>query len=147
MISKPLETGIRGDTAESVVSAARTSLGDSLRSVVYFTPSAFDVLYVRQDLYASDDAAREAKAELVDLERVGFAERPVRTRLARRASGSGSGSGSGIGAFGFTIRAHENGFVVRALEGDAGVLLTADTMDISAFGEAITAVRGVCRGE
>ena len=145
MISKPLETGIRGDTAESVVSAARTSLGDSLRSVVYFTPSAFDVLYVRQDRYASDDAAREAKAELVDLERVGFAERPVRTRLARRASGSGSGSG--IGAYGFTIRAHENGFVVRALEGDAGVLLTADTMDISAFGEAITAVRGVCRGE
>lgn len=141
MISKPLETGIRGNTAESVVSAARTSLGDSLRSVVYFTPSARDVLYVRQDRYASDDAAREAKAELVDLERVGFAERPVRTRLARRESGSE------IGAYGFTIRAHENGFVVRALEGDAGVLLTADTMDISAFGEAITAVRGVCRGE
>jgi hypothetical protein len=40
---------------------------------------------------------------------VGFAERPVRTRLARRESGSG------IGAYGFTIRAHENGFVVRAL--------------------------------
>ena len=139
MIAKPLETGIGGDTAESVVSAARTSLGDSLRSVVYFTPSAFDVLYARQDLYASDDAAREAKAELVDLERVGFAERPVRTRLARRESGSE------IGAYGFTIRAHEDGFVVRALEGDAGVLLTADSMDVSAFEEAITAVRGVCR--
>jgi hypothetical protein len=139
MIAKPLETGIGGDTAESVVSAARTSLGDSLRSVVYFTPSAFDVLYVRQDRYASDDAAREAKAELVDLERVGFAERPVRTRLARRESGSE------IGAYGFTIRAHEDGFVVRALEGDAGVLLTADSMDVSAFEEAITAVRGVCR--
>jgi hypothetical protein len=140
MISKPLETGIRGDTAESVVSAARTSLGDSPRSVVYFTPSAFDVLYVRQDRYASDDAAREAKAELVDLGRVGFAERPVRTRLARRESGSE------IGAYAFTIRAHENGFVVRALEGDAGVLLTADSMDVSAFEEAITAVRGVLRG-
>lgn len=140
MVAKPLETGLRGDTAESVVSAARTSLGDSLRSVVHFTPSAFDVLYVRQDLYASDDAAREAKAELVDLERVGFAERPVRTRLARRESGSE------IGAYGFTIRAHENGFVVRALQGDAGVLFTADSMDISAFEEAITAVRGVFRG-
>jgi hypothetical protein len=141
MIARPLETGLRGDTAESVVSAARTSLGDSLRSVVYFTPSAFDVLYVRQDLYASDDAARAAKAELVDLERVGFAERPVRTRLARRESGSE------IGAYGFTIRAHENGFVVRALQDDAGVLFTADSMDISAFEEAITAVRGVSRGE
>ena len=140
MIAKPLETGLRGDTAESVVSAARTSLGDSLRSVVYFTPSAFDVLYVRQDLYASDDAAREAKAELVDLERVGFAERPVRTRLARRESGSE------IGAYGFTIRAHENGFVVRALQGDAGVLFTADSMDVAAFEEATAAVRGVCRG-
>ncbi len=140
MIAEPLETGIGGDTAESVVSAARTSLGDSLRSVVYVTPSAFDVLSVRHDRYASDDAAREAKADLADLERVGFAERPVRTRLARRESGSE------IGAYGFTIRAHGDGFVVRALEGDAGVLLTADSMDVSAFEEAITAVRGVPRG-
>ena len=140
MSSDTAETGIDGGRAESVLSATRTGLGDELRSVVYFTPSAFDLLYVRSDLYPSAGDARTRKAQLVALERVGFAERPVRTRLARRESGSE------IGAYGFTIRAHENGFVVRALQGDAGVLFTADSMDISAFEEAITAVRGVFRG-
>jgi hypothetical protein len=50
MSTKPFETDIGTEMADSLVSATRTSLGDTLRSVVYFTPSAFDVLYVRQDL-------------------------------------------------------------------------------------------------
>jgi hypothetical protein len=141
MITKALETGIDSDRADSLVSATRTSLGDSLRSVVYFTPSAFDVLYVRQDLYASDDVAREVKAELVSLEQVGFAERSVRTTLAHRDTGSN------IGSYNFTVRFHENGFVVRVLQDDVGVLFTADSMDVSAFEEAISAIRGVLRGE
>ncbi|MFC5279455.1 hypothetical protein ACFPM1_11910 [Halorubrum rubrum] len=140
-MTKALETGIGSDRVDSLVSATRTSLGDSLRSVVYFTPSAFDVLYVRQDLYASDDAAREVKAELVSLEQVGFAERPVRTTIAHRDIGSD------IGPYNFTVRFHENGFVVRVLQDDVGVLFTADSMDVSAFEEAISAIRGVLRGE
>jgi hypothetical protein len=141
MMTKALVTGINSDRADSLVSATRTSLGDSLRSVVYFTPSAFDVLYVRQDVYASDDVAREVKSQLVSLEQVGFAERPVRTTIANRDIGSD------IGPYNFSVRFHENGFVVRVLQDDVGVLFTADSMDVSAFEEAISAIRGVLRGE
>jgi hypothetical protein len=121
--------------ADAVVSAARTSLGDGLRSVVYFTPSTFEVLYVRQDLYDSSAAAAEAKARLVEIERVGFAERPVRDAVA------GHETGTDIGPYGFTVRFHERGFVSRVLAGDHGVLFTADEMDVRAFAEAATAVR------
>jgi hypothetical protein len=141
MTTESFETAVGADMADSLVSATRTSLGDTLRSVVYFSPSAFDVLYVRQDLYASGDVAREAKAQLVDLEQVGFAERPVRTALAHRETGSD------IGPYSFTVRFHENGFVVRVLEDDAGVLFTADRMDVSAFKEAVSAIRGLLRSE
>jgi hypothetical protein len=140
MAPKSFKTDITPETADSVVSAVRTSVGDTLRSVVYFTPSAFDVLYVRQDLYESDEAAREAKGRLVELEQVGFAERPVRTAIARERDRAG------IGDYGFTVRFHENGFVVRLIEEDAGVLLTADRMDVTAFREATTAARRLLGG-
>lgn len=135
------ESGIDGETADGLVSATRTSLGDTLRSVIYFTPSAFDVLYVRRDLYASEDAAQEAKAQLVDLEQIGFAEHLVRTAVAQRDVGSD------IGPYNFTVRFHENGFVVRVLQDDVGVLFTADSMDVAAFEDAISAIRGILRGE
>jgi hypothetical protein len=37
-------TSLDSDLAESLVSATRTGLGDALRSVVYSTPSGFDLL-------------------------------------------------------------------------------------------------------
>ncbi|MFW6318317.1 MAG: DUF7522 family protein [Halorubrum sp.] len=139
MIDEPFETDCSTDLATGVVSAARTSLGDTLRSAVYFTPSAFDVLYLRQDLYRSSDAARAAKRQLVELERVGFAEVPIRTRIAAE------GSASDVGPYEFTVRFHEEGFVVRVLQGDVGVLLTTDGMDVNAFEDAATAVRRLLR--
>jgi hypothetical protein len=135
------QTEMDGELADGLVSAARTSLGDGLRSVVYFTPSAFDVLYTRQGLYDSPDAARDAKSRLVEFERTGFAEGPVRTMIARREDGSD------IGRYEFTVRFHEHGFVVRVIEGDAGVLLTTDGMDVGAFEDAASAVRGLLNGE
>ena len=135
------ETDITGDLADSLVSAVRTSLGDTLRSIVYFTPSAFDVLYTRQDLYDSAERLDEAKSRLVEFERTGFAEGPVRTMIARM------GEGSDIGRYEFTVRFHENGFVVRVIQGDAGVLFTADSMDVSAFEDAASAIRGLLGGE
>ena len=133
----PSETDIDDRRAESILSATRTSLGDDLRSVVYFTPSTFDLLYVRTDLYPSDEDARERKAHLVQLERVGFAERPIRNSVAH------GGEGPDIGPYDFTVRFHEDGFVVRVLADDAGVLFTTDSMDVRAFREAVTAIRGV----
>ena len=137
MSATPSETGIDDRRAESILSAVRTSLGDELRSVVYFTPSSFDLLYVRKDLHPSDESARERKTQLVQLERVGFAERPIRNAIAH------SDDGPDIGPYNFTVRFHEGGFVVRVLEGDAGVLFTTDSMDVGAFREAATAIRGV----
>ncbi|MBZ6493454.1 DUF7522 family protein [Natrinema longum] len=128
-------TEIDDELATGIVSAARTSLGDTLRSVVYFTPSALEVLYLRQGLYDTTADARPAKTQLVELERVGFAESSVRTTITNQ------GTGSEIGPYEFTVRFHEDGFVVRVLQGDAGVLLTIDSMDVNAFEDAATAVR------
>ena len=122
------------EAREPIVSAVRTSLGDAVRSVIYFTPSRFDVLYVRKDLYGSPDEVEEAKSQLVEFERVGFAEGPIRTAIAQRAGGSD------IGPYEFTIRVHDRGFVVRVIVDDAGVLFTADTMDIAAFEDAAAAI-------
>jgi hypothetical protein len=132
------ETGIDAAAADAIVSAARTGLGDTLRSVLYFTPGSFDLLYVRQDLYDDPDAARDAKSKLVAIERSGFAEKPLRTAL-----GEGSLERASIGPYRFTVRFHDGGFVVRVLEGDGGVLLTADEMDVRAFEEAAIAIRGL----
>ncbi len=135
MYEVPFETDIDTKFADSVVSAARTSLGDTLRSVIYFTPGAMDVLYVRQDLYESRERAVEAKARLVEFERVGFAEAPVRTAL------SAPNVAESIGAYDFTVRVHGEGFVVRVMADDDGVLLTTDDMDVEAFEEAAVAIR------
>ncbi|WP_284009610.1 DUF7522 family protein [Haloarcula pelagica] len=134
MYDVPFDTGIETPFADSVISAARTSLGDTLRSVIYFTPSEMDLLYVRRDLYESRQGALEVKSRLVEFERGGFAEAPVRTVL------SVPDDPSGIGPYEFTVRFHRDGFVVRVLEGDAGVILTTDSMDVDAFEDAATAI-------
>ena len=133
MDAQTFRTRIGGERAESLVSAVRTSLGDELRSVVYFTPAEFDVLYVRRDLAADPATDRERRAPLVDIETVGFAEAPVRSAV------SAGSEGSSIGEYGFTVRFHDDGFVVRVLSGDAGVLFTTDSMDVNAFTDAATA--------
>lgn len=135
------QTDISDELSDSIVRAARTSLGDTLRSVVYFTPSEFDVLYTRQDLYDSAEGAREAKSQLVEFERTGFAEGPVRTAIASTSGGPD------IGRYEFTVRFHEEGFVIRILGGDAGVLFTADSMDVNAFEDAASAITRLLSGE
>jgi hypothetical protein len=133
-------TDVDEDLAESLVSASRTSLGDNLRSVIYFTPSAFDVLYVRRDLYDSTEDARDVKSPLVDIETVGFGEAPIRSAISREEAPSS------IGSYTFTVRFHDEGFVVRVLDGDVGVLLTTDSMDVRAFEEGVSAVKKLLSG-
>ncbi|WP_276271632.1 DUF7522 family protein [Haloarcula litorea] len=137
MYDVPFDTGIDTQFADSIVTAARTSIGDTLRSVVYFTPSEMDLLYVRSDLYETRETALEVKARLVEFERVGFAEAPVRTALAVPAADES------IGPYEFTVRVHGEGFVVRVLGPDAGVLLTTDGIDVDDFEEAAVAITAV----
>lgn len=134
MYDVPLKTGIDTAFADSVVTTARTSIGDTLRSVIYFTPSEMDLLYVRKDIYDSKQRALEAKSRLVEFERVGFAEAPVRTAL------SVPDDPTSIGPYDFTVRFHEDGFVVRVLAADAGVIMTSDDIDVEAFEDAAVAI-------
>jgi len=139
MYDVPLKTGIDAEFADRVVSAARTTIGDTLRSVVYFTRSEMDLLYVRQDLYDSRSGALEAKSRLVEFERMGFGEGPVRTAL------SVPDHPSSIGPYDFTVRFHEDGYVVRVLVGDAGVIVTSDQIDVENFEDAAVAITKLLR--
>ena len=134
MYSVPFDTGIDTVFADRLVSAARTSLGDTLRSVIYFTDTEMDLLYVRKDLYETRDRALEAKSRLVEFERAGFDEAPVRTVLSV-PSEPGS-----IGSYEFTVRVHDDGFVLRLIGTNAGVLLTTDEIAVDAFEDASSAV-------
>lgn len=130
-------TDVPDELANAIVSAARTSLSDTLRSVVYFTPSSFDVLYVRPDVYATPEAARPVKEDLVKLETTGFAESPIRTAMALDEDQRS------IGAYEFTVRVHADGFVARVISNDAGVIVTTDGMNVRAFEEAMGAIRSL----
>lgn len=65
---------------------------------------------------------------------------PVRTALA------GRGVETGLGDDRFTIRFHGEGFVARIIEGNAGVLVTTDAMDVRGFEDAAAAVRTFLAG-
>ncbi|MFC7028149.1 hypothetical protein ACFQJ5_12020 [Halomicroarcula sp. GCM10025324] len=134
MYSVPFSTGIDTPFADSVVSAARTTLGDSLRSVIYFGEHEMDLLYVRKDLYETEQGAMEVKSRLVEFERIGFDEAPIRSVL------SVPNDPSSIGTYEFTVRIHDDGYVIRILGDSVGVLLTTDEMDVEAFEDAAEAI-------
>ncbi|MCO8266670.1 hypothetical protein NKF06_08740 [Haloferax sp. AB510] len=126
---------ITGSVADALVSTCRTTLGDSLRSVVYFTRDDFDVLYVRRDLYDGDEiAARAAKFELVESERIGFG--PQETYNV-----GGGDTGPDFGEYEFTLRVFSDGFVGRVVSGDRGVIVTTDELELSEFEEMEVALR------
>ena len=112
---------------ERLVSACRTAVGDSLRSAVYFTPDAYEQIYLRSDLEADADLAR-----WVDHEREGF-----ETAAAYE--------GSELGDHQYTISVFENGFATRVVEGDRGVLVTTDGITVRRAREVTRAVRTTLR--
>jgi len=113
--------------AEELISACRTSIGDTLRSITLFTAEDYDQLYIRSDL--------EQDAELdrfVANERLGF--------TSQQTYGD-----SELGEYEYTIRAFEYGYVTRVIVGDRGVYVTTDEIHMDEFDELATAVRGVLR--
>lgn len=98
---------------ERIVTTTRTAIGDSLRSVTYFTRSDFDQLYLRSDL------ARDADLDTF----VGHEWRGYRD--TQMAYGS-----SELGAYEFTVRAFENGYLLRVATERCGVLITTDGLSI-----------------
>jgi hypothetical protein len=100
------------ELAERLTSACRTAVGDSLRSITYFTPDAFQQVYLRSDLEADADLA-------------GFVEHESNGFHARRAY-----RGSELGDYEYTIRVFENGYVTRVTADGAGVFVTTDSLTV-----------------
>lgn len=116
-------------TAEQIVSACRTAIGDHVRSITYFTPEDFEQLYLRSDLEQNADLTG-----FVDYESLGF-------------EASTAYRGSELGDYGYTIRIFENGYLLRIIEEEEGVFVTTDGLTLQNFREVATAVRAVLTGD
>lgn len=113
------------ETAAELVSACRTTIGDRLRSLTYFTGTDFEQLYLRSDL--------EPDADLT-----GFVEHESLGFDAHTAY-----QGSELGDYRFTIRIFDEGFLVRVTTKTDGVFLTTDGLTLKDFAEIATAMRSL----
>lgn len=110
---------------DELVSAARATVGDELRSVTYFSEDTVEQLYLRDDLERSADLVGFA-----DTERLGF-----RSQMDYE--------NSELSGYRFTIRVFDRGFLTRVIVGDHGVWVTTDAMSIDRFEELGAALAGV----
>jgi hypothetical protein len=108
-----------------LVRAARTAVGDELRSLTYFTPDDVAQLYLRDDLERSADL-------------LGFAENE---RLGFRSQSAYDSTE--LGEYEFTIRAFSDGYLTRVIGDDHGVWVTTDRMRIDRFEELASALTGI----
>jgi hypothetical protein len=114
---------LANDLADQIVTTARTATGDSLRSVTYFTRSDFEQLYLREDL--------ERDADLDTF--VGHEWRGFRDT-------SNAYQNSELGGYRFTVRAFENGYLLRVTGERAGVLITTDGLQVQSYEEIADAI-------
>jgi hypothetical protein len=112
---------------EQLVSTCRTAVGDSLRSITYFTADAYEQVYLRSDLEADADLAAS-----VEHEAAGF-----RIQNAYRETE--------LGDYQYTLRVFENGFVTRVVDGDRGVFVTTDGITVRRSKEVTEAIRSTLR--
>ncbi|QLC33725.1 hypothetical protein EFA46_005780 [Halarchaeum sp. CBA1220] len=114
--------------SEELTRACRSAIGDSLRSVVYFTEDDYEQVYLRDDLERSADLA-----SFVENERSGFERRET-------------GANSELGPYDYTIHGHEDGALTRVVVGDEGVFVTTDPLSTARFEEVAVAIRDVLDG-
>ena len=113
-------------TADTIVRLCRTSLGDHLRSVTYFTRDDFEQLYLRSDLDQDADLTT-----FIGNEWHGFQVT------------EGSYADTELGAYRYTIRVFDNGYLVRYTTDHDGVFLTSDGLTTRRFDEVTAALREV----
>jgi hypothetical protein len=119
---------LQSETADRIVTTARTAVGDSLRSVTYFTRDDFEQLYLRDDLERDADLST-----FIGHEWRGF-------KVAQAAYG-----GSELGEYNYTIRVFDNGFLIRITSDREGVFATTDGLTIKDFEEVATAIGSVLK--
>jgi hypothetical protein len=121
MTDSPLSESQR----QQLVDASRTTVGDELRSLAYFTEDTVDQLYLRDDLDRGADLVGFAESE-----RPGF-----RAKTAYE--------GTELGEYQFTIRVFEFGYLTRVIVGDHGVWVTTDAMAVDRFEELASALAAI----
>ncbi|WP_226482151.1 DUF7522 family protein [Natrinema amylolyticum] len=119
-----------GETIDSeleseIHSVCRTTVGDELRSITYFTEDDVEQLYLRSDLEQTADLIGFAEHE-----RLGF-----RSQSAYR--------NTQLGEYQATIRMFENGYLSRVIRGPHGVWVTTDDMSMERFEELTSALESV----
>ncbi|MFC4552825.1 MULTISPECIES: DUF7522 family protein [Halorussus] len=117
------------DLTDQLVSVCRTSVGDELRSITYFTADEAEQLYLRDDLEAGADVVGFA-----DNERLGFQTQQVY-------------SDTELGDYRFIIRVFDRGYLTRVIVGDHGAFVTTDEMEMDLFKELASAVESVLAEE
>ncbi|WP_129115233.1 DUF7522 family protein [Halegenticoccus tardaugens] len=120
---------VSDEFADRLQRTCRTAVGDSLRSITYFTPRAYAQVYLRSDLEADADLAG-----FVEHETLGF-----RARTAYR--------GSELGEYEHTVRSFENGYVTRVTADGAGVFVTTDGLTMRRSEEVAAALSHTLRDE
>lgn len=114
------------EAADSLTALCRTAIGDSLRSITYFTRNDFEQLYLRDDL--------EQDADLMGF--IGNEWQDFKTTQSAY-------EGTELGDYEFTIRVFENGYLVRVTTDTEGVFATADSLTLQAYEDAATAIAEV----
>lgn len=114
------------EIANRIETTCRTTVGDSLRSITYFTRDDYEQLYLREDLERDADLSTFIGHEWREF---------TTTRTAYE--------GSELGEYRYTIRAFENGFLVRVTSDREGIFVTTDGLTMKDFEEVATAVRTV----
>ncbi len=118
------------EAADNIVRTSRTSLGDSLRSVTYFTRDDYEQLYLR------DDLSRDA--DLTSF--IGHEWRGFKTAQAAY-------EGTELGDYNYTIRVFDNGFLLRVTDEREGVFVTTDSLTMGDFNTVAQAVQSVLRDD
>ena len=125
--SRDMASGlISPEAADQIVSTSRAAIGDSLRSVTYFTRDDFEQVYLREDL--------ERDADLSTF--IGHEWRGFKTTQTAY-------EGSELGNYRYTIRVFENGFLVRVTSDRDGVFVTTDGLTMNDFEAVATALNAV----
>ncbi|MGB9986926.1 DUF7522 family protein [Salarchaeum japonicum] len=114
------------DAADRFVSVARTALGDSLRSLTFFTRTDYEQLYLRDDLEQDADLS-----SFIGHEWQAF-------QLTQDTY-----KGSELGEYQYTVRSFENGFLLRVATERDGVFVTTDGLTVTQFDEAASALESV----
>ncbi len=116
------------ETAEELLAVCRTTLGDDLRSLTYFTEEEYDHIYLRTNLERGGDPEG-----FVVNERRGF-------------DSQRSYEWSELGEYKYTVRVFEVGYLVRVITDDHGVYATVDGLSPERLDEVVESIEDVLEG-